>query len=180
MSTLPLHPLIGSPIISSLVLPVLREKTKEGTQWAVYQKIELSARNVGALTFQSFGPEHSNKDTPPLPHWSLAYVGLLDLEAMELVAGDRRYKISVREDVRALNLKTGGEIVLDPEAPYFVARYNPRNYRISECQTVQGWAAAVARQKEREGEATNGCEIRIYLPGSKPTPVRVWPEGRDP
>lgn len=176
----PLHPLIGPPIISSLVLPVLKEKTKEGTQWAVYQKIEMSARNVGALTFQCFGPAHSNQDVPPPPHWSLVYVGLLELNSMELVRSKERTPFTVREDVRAQNLRTGDEMVLDPDAEYLVVRYNPKTYRISERQTVKGWATALTRQQERKGEATKGCEIRIYLPGGQPIPVGPWPEGQSP
>lgn len=166
------HPLIGSAEISSLSLPKIAEKSKEGTCWAVYQRVVLD-RSAGQLMLQAFGPEHSYKTTPPTPHWSMAFVGILDLTTQRIVVPGTAtsYPLTIRQDIAAVNVRTGEPLALDPDAEYLVVRHSTETYRISDREKIKGWAAALDRQRQRRTEESQHCKIRIYTADAKPVHV---------
>lgn len=87
--TVPSDVLSGEyPLIDPEALVKMRAMSKEGTQWAAAQCVDLSSHNLGHLRFAAIGPNNTLKcvDDLKLTHWSYYFVGWVNFQTKNIQA----------------------------------------------------------------------------------------------
>ena len=113
------HPLLGeNREVSSITFDTLKEKP---WSWSVHQCVALDSSRIGDLEFIAYGPGTSRpKPLATGSHWSMSLVGLLNLEKMQIEAGDKTYPLTVRQDDAIYNLEENKEEVVPKDQLYSI------------------------------------------------------------
>lgn len=150
------QPILGEKLtLSSL----WKEKLATHKVWAVYQCHDLSSPRVGQISLVAIGPDCANK-TPPATasHWSFLFVGMLDLDKMEL-KGNKTHPVEFidEEEVWLIyDAESGPErTALSPQQLYRIrvrARTTAsrgKGWTVQEVRGLEELRAAVAVAREK-------------------------------